>query len=266
MVTSGSRGDTTWFPDLPAWPAPDTDPTADIALLLESEALTDLRFQSITSTASPVSNSPTEDDWWNGTPAPAPSSDLFTSIPNAASPSTRRKPLVLAGSAVAVLAVVGVVVAALFAGSGDEAATEAVSPPSASIAPSAASPDDCEPSVTATRTIGNGPGNQDSGPGAILAFNYGYYVKRDARAARAVTWENATQDAPAMQKFIDSVPKGTQHCLTIDDRGNGLYALKITVFEPGALAPKVIPQLIRTAEIEGKIWIVEVAKDTGDPT
>ncbi|MGB6244612.1 hypothetical protein [Gordonia sp. (in: high G+C Gram-positive bacteria)] len=107
---------------------------------------------------------------------------------------------------------------------------------------------------------GAGKGDQASGPGVISAFNYAYYVERDANAARAVTVKNTV--SPDLQKYIDGTPEGTTHCLTITSRGDGLWAVQIALTAPGQ-QPDLIKQLVQTTEVGGRFWITSFTKDQG---
>lgn len=196
--------------------------------------------------------------------------------PKAAKPANRRRRPLIAAGVVAAVVIAGVVTATALSTGGEDRPTESVvatdkpsdTPTAGSVAvtspPPAAptnDPADCVPTVSGPRTVGNGPGDQDSGPGVIQAFEYAYYVKRDAVLAWSYIRGNIASKPPTLQQSIDAVPVGTQHCLMIDDRGGGLYALKIAVAEPGQPVPQVIPQLVQTTAADGKTWITSIVKD-----
>ncbi|MEE3851891.1 hypothetical protein VZC37_16225 [Gordonia sp. LSe1-13] len=175
----------------------------------------------------------------------------------------------LIGSAaiVLVMAIGGAVTIGLVSGRGQESgvadnpAVAAQSTPSesTSAAPSAA---DCSASSDGSVTTGNGPGDQQSGPGAILAFNYGYYVTRSAREAREAALPNAVNTEDDLQNFIDTqVARGTEHCLEITELEPGTYAVDLTETPPGPGAESVVyPQIITTVERDGQTYIASIKK------
>ncbi|WP_227979614.1 serine/threonine-protein kinase [Nocardia spumae] len=78
---------------------------------------------------------------------------------------------------------------------------------------------------TADSVNDSGPGGSDSGPAAVLAYEYAQYVSRSGSDARQYTAAESTAipSAQALQTAIDQVPVGTQHCVhvtggTIPDR------------------------------------------------
>ncbi|TQM32673.1 hypothetical protein [Nocardia bhagyanarayanae] len=52
-------------------------------------------------------------------------------------------------------------------------------------------------------------------PGAIAAFQYAYYARRDAGAALAVVTEDAGLDPAALADAVAAIPAGTTHCVGI---------------------------------------------------
>ena len=94
---------------------------------------------------------------------------------------------------------------------------------------------------------GFGPGDTSSGPGAILGFNYAYYVQRSAKQARQFLASDAlVGPGDRLQAGIDAVPAGTHHCVTISPLvrvGDAdLWAVTVTEYHPGSepFAPRQI--------------------------
>ncbi|WP_052314471.1 hypothetical protein [Nocardia thailandica] len=84
---------------------------------------------------------------------------------------------------------------------------------------------------------GFGPGDTSSGPGAILGFNYAYYVQRSAEQARRfLTADALVGPGDRLQAGIDAVPAGTRHCVTISPLvrlGDAdLWAVTVTEYHP----------------------------------
>lgn len=120
--------------------------------------------------------------------------------------------------------------------------------------------DEC-PTATVGKVItGRDAGTPTSGPGAIKAFNYAYYVDRDATKVAAVVHPDSVKaviGSPAdLQRTLDALPPGTTHCLTITDRGDGLYATELSQIPPGGGDPTVYRQLIQTVKDGDKTVIV----------
>ncbi|WP_157225144.1 hypothetical protein [Nocardia thailandica] len=86
---------------------------------------------------------------------------------------------------------------------------------------------------------GFGPGNTDTGPGAILGFNYAYYVQRSAEQARRfLTAEALLRSGDQLQAGIDATQAGTHHCVTISPLASlgdvDLWAVTVTEYHPGS--------------------------------
>ncbi|GAC62352.1 MULTISPECIES: hypothetical protein [Gordonia] len=182
-------------------------------------------------------------------------------------PRRPRRQVVILSAFFTVLAVivVGVSMSLASIGGDDSPAAEpgdGVS--SAQESAAAAAPDPCPERVEGNTTYGDGVGDQRSGAGAIQAWNHAYYVTRSAREAKSVTAAGAVADEPKLQTAIDQVPAGTTHCLTMIDRGQGLYAVRLMVTPPGE-QPYPIKQLVQTAPANGRWWIESIKKDEGLP-
>ncbi|CAM3130367.1 Serine/threonine protein kinase [Prescottella defluvii] len=140
---------------------------------------------------------------------------------SSAEKSPRRRALLIAGGAVALL-VIAAVTTVVALGTGDEiagspnpVAGSTAAPRTSTTVPQApAQPAGwCADSVADGRSVGRGPGSADDGPGAIRAFDYAYYVDRDgSKVASLMVTPNAVPD---IQKWIDEVPLGTEHCVTV---------------------------------------------------
>lgn len=166
---------------------------------------------------------------------------------------------IMAGAFGVSAAVVAVLAAILMGGAEDVSSAQAPADTSTSTVHAGQAPADSCPEVTeGITTAGDGAGDQKSGAGAILAWNYRYYVARSARAAKAVTDAGAVATEADLQAAIDAVPEGTTHCVQITDRGQGLYAVRLTV--SNETAP--IRQLVRTKEVEGR-WLIESFRKDG---
>lgn len=99
-------------------------------------------------------------------------------------------------------------------------------------------------------------GNPINGSGAILAFDYDYYVNRDGDAA----FEHFNPDVNAysgsyVQEEIDKVPQGTTHELEITPKRIGeSYDVVLTIKIPGA-DPIKADQKFTTMEKNGVFYI-----------
>ncbi|MBD8055602.1 hypothetical protein [Rhodococcus ruber] len=74
-----------------------------------------------------------------------------------------------------------------------------------------ATPGWCAPVTESDRVVGNGPGGRDTGPAVIQAFEHAYYVERDGQAVA----ELMVLPGSDIQSFIDAVPVGTEHCVSV---------------------------------------------------
>ncbi|WP_308116675.1 hypothetical protein, partial [Rhodococcus zopfii] len=102
-------------------------------------------------------------------------------------------------------------------------------------------------------------GDQRSGPGVIAAFNYAYYNRRDAVAARALaTPTSSVKAAPELQTFIDKLPQGTNYCVRTVELSDGVFLVDLSVMRPGVPVERGT-QTVTTAKIDGR-WYVDVFK------
>ncbi|MDL9947061.1 hypothetical protein QSJ19_15980 [Gordonia sp. ABSL11-1] len=264
-----SRG-TVWFDDIAAWPSSDDTPASELARALAAERLIS-RIQTPTEHEAPVLQAnvlPSPMDFADAA-SEADDSDPFEQMrlrPSASDGSgTRRlwkdhKSPILGAAATAVVVGIAAIIAVTQMSDGSSQPEDRAIQ---SAAPTSSTPSDpCPTIVDGAVTTGHGSGDQKSGAGAILAFNHAYYIERSAAAARAVAAPNAVATADVMQKYIDQRPAGTQHCLSITDRGRGTYSVVLTEIppEPGA-QPIVYRQTIKTIQSRGKTWIASIASE-----
>lgn len=99
-------------------------------------------------------------------------------------------------------------------------------------------------------------GDQRSGAGVIAAWNYAYYVRRDAIAARALATPNSSVvPAEQLQPFIDDIPIGTNYCVRTKALSQDVYLVDLSELRPDGVHR--ITQTVTTAQIDGK-WFVDV--------
>ncbi|GAB89508.1 hypothetical protein [Gordonia rhizosphera] len=271
MVSGGHEPD--WFGDIPAWPATGRMPARELASALTAARVATLEPGTpTTAMQGQESFLPTAEsavDWTvpDASASDGPSlDDPFEQMRlNPVTPEKKSGPTrfwtghrgTLLGAA-AVLVVLGAAagVALSQAGGGTEQMTNQAAESTTAIT-SSAPVDTCPALVDGGVTTGDGPGDQNSGAGAILAFNHAYYVSRSAARARAVSAPNAVASEDVMQQYIDQRPVGTTHCLSITDEGNNTYDVVLTEYPPGA-ATIVYHQIIRTVESDGKTYIASI--------
>lgn len=100
-------------------------------------------------------------------------------------------------------------------------------------------------------------GDQNSGAGAIAAFNFAYYVSRDGTAARALASPTSTvQPAPDLQRFIDEVPVGTTYCVkSTPIAADNVYLVDLSVMRPNQPAERIV-WTVSTVQLDGR-WFVD---------
>lgn len=106
---------------------------------------------------------------------------------------------------------------------------------------------------------GAGPGGTDSGPAAIMRFQYAYYVERSGQKAREVV-APGSQVSPAsvIQRGIDSVAEGTEHCVRIVTVDADRYTVEVTEYRPGDAPDTYSKQTVTTAVIDGRTLITGI--------
>lgn len=186
-------------------------------------------------------------------------------------PRRRRRSLrgyVIAAALLAVVAVVaGVGAIVVFSGgSSSDTPVAAQSTPDTPSPPATTAPadPDCPNRTDGPVTTGRDPGGTTSGPAAIKAFEYAYFVDRSGEKARQVVAPLArVPSAQEIQGGLDTgVAPGTGYCLTITDRTGGLWGVELTVLPPAGAEPQVLRQLISTAVVDGRTLITAITKDT----
>jgi hypothetical protein len=112
----------------------------------------------------------------------------------------------------------------------------------------------CPASNDGKVTVGNGAGDTNSGPGAILGFQYAYYVERSGERARSYLAADAEYLSPAevLQKAIDDeIPVGTTHCVRISATAQDAYDVDLTEHRADGTTI-VYPQTVLTVDRDGK--------------
>lgn len=120
--------------------------------------------------------------------------------------------------------------------------------------------DRCPTERTGTVVRGAGPGGTDSGPAAILRFQYAYYVQRSGTEARAVVAPDApVSTAEVIQAGIDSVAPGTGHCVRIVTLAEGRYSVEVTEYRPGGEPATYSRQTVTTGVVDGRTLITGIS-------
>ncbi len=175
------------------------------------------------------------------------------STPPADRPRRNRGVLIggIAAAVVVVVAIVGVIVFAM-RGMGDTSTSAA-----ATSAPAAGSGLDCAAKTTPTMVVGNGPGDTNSGPGAILGYWHALIVDRDARLMHSFSAPNVNlQPVQELQATIDAqIPKGATFCATITLQAPGQYSVVVTQRDPSGKITGYNPEVITTAVVGGKTLV-----------
>ena len=116
----------------------------------------------------------------------------------------------------------------------------------------------CESSTSGTVISGAGEGDTDSVAGVVLAFQHAYYVERDAEQMEPLLAKDSQiTDLDALQDGIDSVARGTTHCLRITPDGEGEAVVKLTETAPDD-TETIYHQHVQTARESGEVRIVSI--------
>ncbi len=103
-------------------------------------------------------------------------------------------------------------------------------------------------------------GGTGSGPDAVLAFQYAYYVTRSGEQARAVATPDAdVSPAAVIQRGIDTIPVGTTHCVRITTVAADRYTVEVTEFRPAGAPATYTKQSVRTALVGDRTLITGIA-------
>ncbi|MCQ4119486.1 hypothetical protein [Rhodococcus tibetensis] len=159
-----------------------------------------------------------------------------------------KQKLAFAGAASALGAVLVGVVAVLTSETSNETGTPVA----------AADPGWCTESRNGGTVTGNGPGGTSDGTETILAFDHAYYVERSGAKAREVVTADAPMgSAEAIQRGIDSLPEGTEHCLAITSTEPGRYAVTLTEQRPDGSTHQY-QQVVTTTDHDGRTYITSI--------
>ncbi|MFE3195591.1 hypothetical protein ACFXHA_41775 [Nocardia sp. NPDC059240] len=189
------------------------------------------------------------------TPAPQPKPEVKRSY---------RKIGVIAGGAVVLLVVIGLVVFAVLRGGKDSAPVAGVT--TTGKVPSTVAALSCPSKHDGPLTIGNGSGGTGSGVDAILGFEHAFYVERSGSLARSFVVPESTTVMPAdviQQKGIDPLKAGTTYCLKIVESGKSpdqaqqFYDVDITEHRADGTT-EVYTERVTTVERDGKHLIQSI--------
>ncbi|MFE3103493.1 serine/threonine-protein kinase [Nocardia tengchongensis] len=129
----------------------------------------------------------------------------------------------------------------------------------------AAAADGCQARRTPDGVTGTDPGGIATGPDAILAFQYAYYVLRSGSIASQFVAGDASNVAnPAtIQSGIDSLPVGTRYCVQVgritpgdDDH----WAVKVIQQLPGELQD-AFTQTVTTRTVGSRTLITSIVEE-----
>jgi hypothetical protein len=110
--------------------------------------------------------------------------------------------------------------------------------------------------------VTNEPGDRNSAVGVITAFEYRYYADRDAVKV-VETYDPALQMDPAgIQPFIDKVPLGSKHCMTIEpsDKPNE-FRVTGELKSPNSALTEPIDMLLFTTAPSPNGWMITSVLD-----
>jgi hypothetical protein len=174
----------------------------------------------------------------------------------------RSRTWMLVGGGIAALAAISAVVVNVMSTGTDE--PEAPLPPVTAVASSSATPTTteavaapawCAPVTEPDRIVGNGPGGRDSGPAVIQAFEHAYYVQRDGKAVA----ELMVLPGNDIQSFIDAVPAGTEHCVTVlPTKDPNRWSVDVLLKFPPVGDEGIHKQWITTMPADGGLKIANV--------
>ncbi|WP_245673489.1 hypothetical protein [Nocardia lijiangensis] len=277
--------DATVYPDTPpappSRPAPAADFERDVSndqTVRHTTASTPAPSATAPNTTAPTGGAP--ERWWNSASesgeVPKPPSEprksdsglswaddpiakrLAPTAPVAASSSRSgggNTRWIVLGVAAALAVLIGLVVTivAVNGGGGDEGTT-AAPPPVTSAAGG------CPPARDGNMTRGNGAGSTDSGPDAILGFQYAFYVERSGERVRtfvAPDAENISTGEIIQKAINDHIPKGTTHCLWMFEVGPGTYEVDLREHRPDG-SSIVYKQTVTTVQKDGKTLVSSI--------
>ncbi|MFJ4657625.1 hypothetical protein ACIP5Y_40720 [Nocardia sp. NPDC088792] len=185
---------------------------------------------------------------------------------------SRGASIVLGVLAVAAVLIVAILVISVNAGMGkNKTGHPAMAVPTPAPAPAptlAGTPEpyphataDCLGTHTDALTVGAGPGDPTTGPGAILGFEWSYYVDRNAARAREfVAPDGTVSDTKTIQSGIDSVPADTRYCVHITGADHDPNTWNVVLSEqfPTDKTPRQWPQTVTTRTDHGRVLITGI--------
>jgi len=102
-------------------------------------------------------------------------------------------------------------------------------------------------------------GGDNSGPDAVLGFQYAYYVERSVERARQFVAAEATvPGSEVIQRGIGTVPAGTTHCVRVTTIGENVYAVEVTEYRPGGGPATYNKQTVTTEVVGGRVLIASI--------
>lgn len=212
-----------------------------------------------------VAGGPESDDEWFDQAEATPSA---VETPPARDSSRKRTKLLFGGTVAAVLLVIGGgawMLSSLLSGSETSASPTLTVPTTATTAPQSddevVAESECESSESATTVTGNGKGDRESAAGVVLAFQHAYYVARDADAIKPLLAKDSPiTNLDALQEGIDSVARGTTHCLHIERDGDDAV-VELTETAPDG-GETTYYQRVTTTRENGEVRIVSIEENS----
>lgn len=256
------------------------DETTDAPAWMQSLGVSGPQAEPVAPPPPHPSNDTGEHSWMDqlgGTGPAASESQSGGSAPESAALGERGRrpawavPVLLVAVLVVFVAGVGVLIATQMSGGTDErtdlvaeldqieAESAALDEPPEAAAPASAD-FECEESDSGDTVTGAGAGDSKSVDGVVLAFEHAYYNERDAKKALSLTSKDSPMvDAKALQEGIDSVPRGTEYCVSITTKGDEAR-VELTEARPSA-APETFTQTITTSRDGDRVELVEIAEE-----
>lgn len=134
--------------------------------------------------------------------------------------------------------------------------------PTAAAAPTADPTDPCPDTTNGKVTTGDDEGDVVGGAEVIKRFNFAYYTWRSGIRAHEVVAPDAQVGSVAdLEAGIKTIPAGTTFCLSVTDRGEGLWAVELAHNTPDPADRRVWFQLVQTVDNDGRTWIVSIDTD-----
>lgn len=212
-----------------------------------------------------VAGGPEPDDEWFDQAEATPSA---VETPAARDSGRKRTKLLFGGTVAAVLLTIGGgawMLSSLVSGSETSASPTLTVPTTATTAPQSddevVAESECESSESATTVTGNGRGDRESAAGVVLAFQHAYYVARDADAIKPLLAKDSPiTNLDALQEGIDSVARGTTHCLHIE-RDGADAVVELTETAPDG-SETTYYQRVTTTRENGEVRIVSIEENS----